>query len=233
MRWYRESDVRQSGHCWSRPGDPCRQRSHREKQFDETIPVHRGRVGRPKCEVLARELRSRNSAVEISLMQRRIINRADLDTLTKADLIVLSADSPGITELVNAHCVTTGQVWLNVCYVNDIAVWGPLVIPGVTGCWACQRLTARDSSGNTELDILVSRINSRYQSPSHGSTNMPAAALASLDVLKYLGGFGSVQSLNRRVGLWTHELRLDEQSSPRNPECPASGSMRASSKSSV
>ena len=57
-------------------------------------------------------------------MQRRIINRADLDTLTKADLIVLSADSPGITELVNAHCVTTGQVWLNVCYVNDIAVWG-------------------------------------------------------------------------------------------------------------
>lgn len=57
-----------------------------------------------------------------------------MPTLPKADLIVLSADSSGTTELVNAHRVTTGQVWLNVCYVNDIAVWGPLVIPGVTGC---------------------------------------------------------------------------------------------------
>ncbi|UOE21694.1 TOMM precursor leader peptide-binding protein [Thermobifida halotolerans] len=184
-------------------------------------------VGAAKCEILARELRARNSDTEVCTIRRRITNRADLDVLPQADLLVLSADSTGITELVNTHCVTTETAWLNVCYVNDIAVWGPLVIPGQTGCWSCHQLTARDSSGSAELDALISRINRRYQAPSHGSTNMLSSALASLDALKYLGGFGAVQSLGRRVGVWTHQLRLDEQPSTPNPDCPTCGPLRA------
>jgi bacteriocin biosynthesis cyclodehydratase domain-containing protein len=183
-------------------------------------------VGAAKCEVLARELRSRNPDVEVCTIRRRMTDLSDLAALPEADLLVLSADSTGITELVNAHCVTTETAWLNVCYVNDIAVWGPLIVPGKTGCWSCRPLTAQAPSGNAELDALISRINRRYQAPSHGPTNMLSSALASLDALKYLGDFGFVQSLGRRVGVWIHELRLDEQPSIPDPDCPTCGPLQ-------
>lgn len=182
-------------------------------------------VGALKCTTLGRELRSRNSAIRVREIEREIKGRSDLDALPPADLIVLSADAPGLTELVNDYCVGSGTDWLNVCYVNDIAVWGPLVVPGETGCWACHRLVARGFPGDSDLDAMVSRINHRYQAPSYGPTNMLSASLAGLDVLKHLGDFGIPHSLNRRVGVWTHELCLDEQKSDRDPKCPTCGTL--------
>lgn len=183
-------------------------------------------VGALKCEVLGRALSSRNSTTRVRTIEREVGNRADLDSLPSADLLVLSADAPGLIELVNDYCVKTRLDWLNVCYVNDIAVWGPLVVPGETGCWDCHRLVARGFPDDHDLNAMVARINRRYQAPSYGSTNMLSASLASLDVLKHLGGFGVPRSLNRRVGVWTHDLRLDQQECDRNPQCPTCGPLQ-------
>lgn len=177
-------------------------------------------IGALKCDVLGRELRSRNSETVVRTLCHRVEERADLDALPRADLLVLSADAPGLVDLVNASCAATRQAWMNVCYVNDIAVWGPLVLPGKSGCWDCARLVARDSPGEGGLDALISELNRRYQPPSYGPTNMLAASLATLDVLRHLGGFGRPHALNRRVGLWTHELRVDHQDVPRTLDCP-------------
>lgn len=183
-------------------------------------------VGALKCEVLGEALRNRNSATKVRTIEREVRERSDLDSLPSADLLVLSADAPGLIELVNTYCVEARLDWLNVCYVNDIAVWGPLVIPGETGCWACHRLVARSFPGDDGLNAVITRINRRYQAPSYGPTNMLSASLAGLDVLKHLGGFGTPQSLNRRVGVWTHDLRLDQQESGLNPECPTCGTLQ-------
>lgn len=153
-------------------------------------------------------------------MVRGIVDAADLEHLPTCDLLVVSADSPGLTGLVNARCVASETAWLNACYVNDIAVWGPLVVPGTTGCWDCRPLTAHPPEDDTELAALVARINGRYQAPSNGPVNMLASSLAALDVLRHLGGFGTPASLNRRVAVWSHDLALDQQAAERDPGCP-------------
>ncbi|MFL1431605.1 MULTISPECIES: TOMM precursor leader peptide-binding protein [unclassified Nocardiopsis] len=177
-------------------------------------------IGLPKAEVLARELRRRNRDCRVLPVVRDIGDGADLEHLPDGDLVVVSADSPGLTGMVNAHCVRSGTPWLNACYVNDIAVWGPLVVPGVTGCWDCRPLTARAPEGEPELAGLMARVNGRYQAPSNGPVNMLASSLAALDALRYLGGFGTPAALNRRVGVWSHDLSLDEQKAERDPVCP-------------
>ncbi|MFD6095258.1 HesA/MoeB/ThiF family protein [Nocardiopsis flavescens] len=177
-------------------------------------------IGLPKAEVLARELRRRNRACRVLPVVREVRDWEDLESLPACDLLVVSADSPGLTGTVNAHCIRSGTPWMNACYVNDIAVWGPLVVPGTTGCWDCRPLTVRAPEGGCELASLMGRINDRYQAPSNGPVNMLASSLAALDVLRYLGGFGPPSSLNRRVGVWSHDLTLDEQGAERDPACP-------------
>lgn len=176
-------------------------------------------VGLPKAEVLARELRRRNSSCRVRPVVCEVANPPALDRLPGCDLLVVSADSPGLTRMVNTHCVASGTAWLNACYVNDIAVWGPLVIPGRTGCWDCRPLTARPPDDDQELADLVVQVNARYQAPSNGPVNMPASSLAALDALRHLGGFGIPASLNRRVGVWSHDLELDRQTAQRDPDC--------------
>lgn len=183
-------------------------------------------IGLPKAEVLARELRRRDSGCQVRAITEKVPDMESLRALPEADLILVSADSPGITGLVNEHCVASGRVWLNACYVNDIAVWGPLVVPGETGCWDCRPLTARPPMDDPELAELINRVNGRYQAPSNGPVNMLASSLASMDVLRHLGGFGVPASRNRRMGVWTHDLTLDRQTSERNPDCPTCANIR-------
>lgn len=177
-------------------------------------------IGLPKAEVLARELRRRNSSCRARPMVFDIADTSGLELLPGCDLLVVSADSPGLTGTVNRHCVATRTAWLNACYVNDIAVWGPLVVPGTTACWDCRTLTARPPEDDPDLATLITRVNGRYQAPSNGPVNMLASSLAALDALRHLGGFGTPASLNRRVGVWSHELALDQQATERDPACP-------------
>lgn len=186
-------------------------------------------IGLPKAEVLARELRRRNSSCRVQPVIRDMVDTSGLDCLPECDLLLVSADSPGLTGTVNAYCVASGTVWMNACYVNDIAVWGPLVVPGTTGCWDCQSLTARPPDGDGELTALVARVNGRYQAPSSGPVNMLASSLAALDALRHLGGFGTPASLNRRVGVWSHDLALDQQAAERDPDCATCAGVTRSS----
>lgn len=185
-------------------------------------------IGLPKAEVLARELRRRDSGCRVRPIVQSVPDAEGLRALPEADLVLVSADSPGITGLVNAHCVASGQAWLNACYVNDIAVWGPLVVPGETGCWDCRPLTAHPPVDDPELAELISGVNGRYQAPSNGPVNMLASSLAALDALRHLGGFGVPAARNRRMGVWTHDLTLDRQNAERDPACPTCADVRPS-----
>ncbi|GAA1448910.1 ThiF family adenylyltransferase [Nocardiopsis tropica] len=177
-------------------------------------------VGSLKCEVLAREIGRRNSECRVRSLPVLVEDRAGLRGLPESDLILLSADSSGLTRLVNSHSVAAGQPWMNACYVNDVAVWGPLVVPGLTGCWDCRTLAASAPEEDPELAALIADVNARYQAPSNGPVNMLASSLAALDALRHLGGFGVPASLNRRMGVWSHELMLDGQSAQRALSCP-------------
>lgn len=177
--------------------------------------------GANKVHTLQKALQARNSTICVETCNMRITTPDDLNALPSADLLVVSADKPrALITWVNRHCQRTRTPFLNVGYVQDIAVWGPFVIPGKTGCWECQALTASPDVPNDHVVAQLRQINEQYQAPSVGPINMMAAAHASVDILKFLGQFGAIAAHNKRIGLWTDSLRIETQDCSRNPECP-------------
>ncbi len=180
-------------------------------------------VGGSKVDLLSTALRQRSRCTEVQPISRAIHRMQDLEELPHADLIVVSADSPGIVELVNQFCIVHAVPFLNVCYINDIAVWGPFVIPHETGCWSCQDILATPNGLGQQSAEAISRINARYRVPSFAPVNLLASSLALLDILMHLGDYGCVKSLSKRIGLWTHDLHFEVQDCRRNPDCRVCG----------
>jgi molybdopterin/thiamine biosynthesis adenylyltransferase len=177
-------------------------------------------TGKKKIEILKKALLKRNSEIKVSTMDLIINSFEDLFSLPNSDLIILSADKPNsLITWVNNYSVKNNIPYINVGYVMDIAVWGPFVIPGETGCWDCRPLIAQNESYENEVTNLIKAINKNNQVPSIGPINMMAASHALIDVLKYLGGFGTIASLNKRIGIWTHNLTIEYQDCSKNKEC--------------
>ena len=173
-----------------------------------------------KIDVLKKNLLERNQNVDVFLLKNEIKRKDDLSCLPDADLIVMSADKPDqLIFWVNKFCVERGIPYINIGYVQDIAIWGPMVIPGKTGCFQCQSILANQKIDREELLTLLGEIRFSYQAPSSGPINALASGGALIDILKYLGGFGLIASLNRRIGIWTDDLRIEIQDCSRNPEC--------------
>lgn len=177
-------------------------------------------VGKMKTTTLCAALQRRASNITISTVNEKVTEKTlDSCAFVDVDLLVISADSPGLVLQLNDICVRRRVPFINVGYVEDIAVWGPFVIPGITGCCACRPLVYQKTIADAELAMRMRVINSWYQAPSIGPINMMAAAMASLDILKYLGGFGQIHTENTRIGLWTHDLHLERKPCMRNPDC--------------
>lgn len=176
-------------------------------------------IGSEKTRLLRDSLIARNSETNITCIDQKISQPEDLENIPNdIDLIVLSADKPStLVFWINDYAIRKRVPFINVGYVEDIAVWGPFVIPQKTGCFRCQSIVSKEKSLN---NISLSDINSHYQAPSIGPINMIASSLASLDILRYLGEFGSIQSLNKRYGLWTHDLHFQTQNCEKNANCP-------------
>jgi molybdopterin-synthase adenylyltransferase len=177
-------------------------------------------VGKNKIEILKKELQQRNSEIIIDILDLKISKYDDLKKIPKSDLVVLSADKPAnLINWINKYGVINNIPYINVGYVLDIAVWGPLVIPGETGCWECQSIVTTFENQNEEIKNMCYEINKNFQAPSIGSINMMTASYATLDILKYLGEFGKITSKNKRIGIWTHNLEIEYQDCSKNKEC--------------
>lgn len=182
-------------------------------------------IGKYKVDVLKENILARNSECEIQSIKKHIKNVKDLHDLPKSDLMIASADVDNVCEHINQYSSETKTPWINIGYVEDVAVWGPFVIPGKTGCLACQDNNASEQDENNNIRDMIRTINRNYQAPSTGPINMLSISLAMFDILRYLGGFGTIQSLNTRIGLWTHELTFEKQSYHKNKDCKVCSSI--------
>lgn len=184
-----------------------------------------GDVGFAKVGILKRELELRNSNVSIVGVPERARFEHDVN-IPRSDVLILAADEPGIIPKANAYCIDADQAFMHICYINDIAAWGPLVVPGSSGCWSCQaHIGSTQSQRSSEDQEVLDDINGSYTCPVISSVSSIAVSLACLDVLRHLGRFGEPKSLNHRIGLWTHELRFEYQDFSRNPGCVDCGRM--------
>lgn len=180
-------------------------------------------VNKLKTEVLENAIRRRASNVNVTSINIKLDDAAKFSALPKADLIVVSGDSKNICLNTNSYCFQNNVPFINVGYIQDIAIWGPLIIPQTTPCYECfAKNNISDSSllrEEYEIKRKIINAKTRYQAPSIGPVNMLSSGHASLDILKYLGGFGKVHALEGRVGIWTHDLRIQIQSYQRDSSC--------------
>lgn len=89
-----------------------------------------------------------------------------------------SIDAGDVIDETNEHAIRNKIPFINVGYIQDIAAWGPFVIPGKTGCLACQSIIANEKGTTKEMTNKINKINRHYQAPSFGAVNMLAASLA-------------------------------------------------------
>ena len=181
-------------------------------------------VGRKKVEVLAGELRGINSRVNVVALDRHIEKPADLDSLPAVDLMAVSADESWLlVRWVNSYCVRRRVPYVNIGYLGDIAIYGPFYIPGKGSCFECRQISSTIRDGSQARMV---RVNSRARAPSCGPVNAIASGMASTDIFNFLGKFGTVAALNRRIGLYVGDMRLRYLDLPLNPDCHVCGDGR-------
>ena len=177
-------------------------------------------IGHNKAHTLKSRLLKINSDVEVDVLDLYIRSYSDLSKLPSCDVIVLSADNPmTISSWVNSYAISHNTAFVNVGYVVDIAVVGPFVIPGKTACLECEEIFSTTNHDNYDLQVMAKKINQSNQAPSFGPINQIASGLAAMEVIKFLGEFGEMETLNNRVGVHTGNLKIEKQTANINESC--------------
>lgn len=175
--------------------------------------------GEDKIDVLERELRRRNSKVEIEKIKLHVDSISDMEKISSSDLFIVSADHPeDLIFWVNEYCVTKKQPYINVGYINDIAVVGPFYIPNQTSCIQCDDIVS-DFSMSGELSEKIKTINSGFKASTFSSTNGISASYAFNDIMKFLGEYGEILSINKRIGIHTQRIEIETQTINKNETC--------------
>lgn len=168
-------------------------------------------VGSPKVIALRRALLDRNSTCDVTCHAVKASEESLPHIIPKdATLVVISADGLGVVSLVSSYCARNRIPYINVGYVNDIAVWGPFYMPGERGCNKCLPL-AKKNTADEETNLLISSINRMYQAPSCGPINMLASAFAASDIIAFLTrSHRKPKAIGRRLGISPQDLELRE-----------------------
>lgn len=107
-------------------------------------------VGRPKVEAVVRELRARNSDIQVTGQALTVTGPADLIALAaRFDLVVLAADQPAQLRIwTNRACQATGTAWVHAGYHGPQINYG-LYRPGDGPCYECIATTEGERHAET------------------------------------------------------------------------------------
>lgn len=146
-------------------------------------PAGSSRPGRPRLTALARRL---TAAVPEG---RRTTPRQCLDPeLVPADLTVVATETAEPDRVLGAALIRADQPHLIVRTVGDLAVVGPLVLPGLSACLRCLDLT-RAGADPEWPDLLAQLCRTRVPSPEVLTRWAVATALVQiLAALRYVSG---------------------------------------------
>jgi len=181
-------------------------------------------IGEKKVDLLEEAIRERNAATVIHKIPKAMASLEDLRALPDFDLLILSADQPlELIYWVNRLCAERRAPFINVGYIYDRALWGPLVIPGETGCFECRTLIRADIQEDDKLIARLHRLNAHFQPPSTGPINSLAAGGALTDSIKFLIGCEKIGSKNNRVLLNTSDMSIEKIDASFNQDCAVCG----------
>ncbi|SEN28309.1 TOMM precursor leader peptide-binding protein [Nonomuraea pusilla] len=177
-------------------------------------------VGTPKIEAAARTLREHCPGLEVTTVERRITGPADV--VTAADLVVNTVDTPQphIRRWVNRACVEAGTPFVTGGFNQHTGLVGPLVVPGKTGCLACQERALASRYGSRELP---SSDNPGRTIPSFGPLCGIVSGMLASEVIRYLTGTGAPAVEGRSVWLDLLTFTTTGWDFDRLPDCEVCG----------
>jgi len=181
-----------------------------------------------KVEAAAARLRAFNSSIKVTATARRLESQVEIaDFIAGADVVVDAADWPAhdIERWCNAACFEAGIPYITMSHFPPIARVGPLYVPGVTGCFACQETAYR-----REYPLFDVAVEQRRAQPSPAATLGPACGLiggqVGMEVMHLLTGLaepstlGNAQIYDLRTMVSKREAVVPE------PGCPVCGHLQ-------
>jgi molybdopterin-synthase adenylyltransferase len=196
-----------------------------ESNLNRQVLYTEADIGRFKVEVAAERLGAFNSAMRLETIPRRLEGEeAVAKTIEGYDIVIDAADWPAheIEQWVNNACFAAEIPYITMSHFPPIARVGPLYVPGVTGCFACQVAAYRRSY--PMFDIAIEQ---RRAKPSPAATLGPACGLiggqVGLDIMHHLTGLAepSTQGVGHIYDLRTMEV--EREPVVPEPDCPVCG----------
>jgi bacteriocin biosynthesis cyclodehydratase domain-containing protein len=194
--------------------------------LNRQIQYTESQVGLLKVESLTDRLRSFNSAIKVEPIAERIEGEERLaEFIDGVDLLVDAADWPAhvVEHWCNSACFATGVPYIAMSHFPPIARVGPLYVPGVTGCFACQVAGYR-----REYPLFDVAIEQRRGQPSPAPTLGPAcgvtAGLVATEVMHHLTGVTAPMTLGRGYALDLRTMDFETYEVTPEPGCPVCSS---------
>jgi molybdopterin-synthase adenylyltransferase len=196
-----------------------------ESNLNRQVLYTESDIGRLKVEAAAERLGAFNSRMRLETIPARVDGEDAVATTIKGyDLVIDAADWPAheIEQWCNAACFAAEIPYITMSHFPPIARVGPLYVPGVTGCFACQVAAYRRSY--PMFDVAIEQ---RRAKASPAATLGPACGLiggqVGLDVMHHLTGLAepSTQGVGHIYDLRTMEV--EREPVVPEPDCPVCG----------
>ncbi len=184
-------------------------------------------IGRFKAEAAAERLKAFNSAMRVEPRVQKLDSEAAIsETIAGYDLVIDAADWPAsdIEHWINSACFAARIPFIAMSHFPPIARVGPLYVPGVTGCFACQEAGYRRTYPLFDVAIEQQR---GKESPA--ATLGPACGLIGgqigLDVLHLLTGLAPPSTLGVGQIIDLRTMEVEHEPVVPEPDCPVCGSI--------
>ena len=196
-----------------------------ESNFNRQILYRERDIGRPKVEAAAEALAEFDSSCRLTQVARRLESvDAVREQVEGLDLVVNGADWPAhdIERWVNAACFEAGVPFITMSHSPPVARVGPLYLPGMTGCFACQEQTYRGA-----YPLYDELVEQRRGRPTQAATLGPVCAFVggqvALETLHLLTGVCAPASLGRAYIYDLRTMEVTHEPVPRLGDCAVCG----------
>lgn len=182
-------------------------------------------IGRYKAEAAAERLSGFNSALKAEPRIQKLDSQdAVAETIEGYDLVIDACDWPAhdIERWINAACFEARVPFIAMSHFPPVARVGPLYVPGVTGCFACQEISYRRAF--PLYDVAVSQ---QRGIGSPAATLGPACGLiggqVGLDVMHLLTGLARPSTLGVGHIYDLRTMAVEREPVVPEPSCPVCG----------
>jgi bacteriocin biosynthesis cyclodehydratase domain-containing protein len=180
-------------------------------------------IGRHKVEVAAEALGAFNPELDLHAVVRRVESAADIEALIDgADLLIETADWPpyDLSRWVNEACTRAGVPHISAGQAPPLLRLGPLYVPGVTACHACQEATTREAYPLFDALEAFRRSRPTPAAATLGPASGMIGSVLSMEALHHLTGLAEPATFGTSVALDLRTLEVKREPIARRPDCP-------------